>query len=567
MKRKNRQNWPLIVVLMIFFSPLLMVELSHAWNNSSEDMLVQTEPISIDYASFLGGNMDDYSAGVLADSADNLIVYGRTVSPDFPATIGAGPTTGTTDLFVAKFNADNLTEPMFITVFGGQFADFPWDAVIDAEDNVYLSGGTQSTIGFSTPGVFDSSYNGGTYDGFVCKVAPNGSLVYSTYIGGNGYDLVTNIGLDSSNDIWVSGYTRSDDYPVTEDAFDKVYEVDQPIPDPDFTKGECFYAKISNNGSKLLYSSYLGGEAKEGLWGMKIDDTDNLIFSGRTFSSNFPITENAWDKHLSGSEDMFLTKFSSNGSGLLYSTFIGGTGMEGAWDIDVDPDGNYILVGITNSSDFPVSVNAYDTTFDGDSDAFILKLLADGSSLIFSTYLGGTGPTSPYSDEVSSVEYDETTSDIYFSGHTNSTDWPTTDGSTHKGVSDAVIGILSSDGSTLKYSTLIGGSGREQTLWGYFRFNSNEAYLAPWTSSTDFKVTSDAYQSTYGGGAGDGTLMKITFPDLSDTTTTTEIDTNTTTTSTAPSNGGTSAFEFTIIIPLLTIMAISIRIFRRKKDV
>jgi hypothetical protein len=572
-KRTNRQIWPLIVVLSIFISPLLMVELSHAWNNSTEVNLSQTQPLTIDYSTYLGGTGgDEHGITILIDSENNPIVIGNTNSVDFPATIGTP--TPYTDVFVAKFNADNLSEPIFITVFGGNNWDSSSDAVIDDENNVYIGGSTTSTSGFATPGVVDSTYNG-YGDAFVSKIAANGSLVYSTYLGGSDYDAFNLMMLDSSNDLWVAGQTRSDNFPRTADAFDKVYKCNESPPDPLYARGEIFYTKISNNGSKILYSSYLGGESREGLWGMTIDDSDNLILAGRTFSNDFPITENAWDKHLSGDEDMYLTKFSSNGSGLLYSTFIGGTGMEEPFHCIVDPEGNYILSGITDSSDFPVSSNAYDDTLTGNSDSFILKLLADGSSLIFSTYLGGSSDTpivdsfyGSSGDEIAVIECDETTSDIYFAGYTDSIDWPTTDGTTYNGGGgDIILGILSADGSSLKYSSLIGGSGTDRVIHnGYIRLNSNEAYLAPRTSSSDFNVTSDAFQISYSGG-NDAAFMKVTYPELEDTTTTTTTNytSTTTTTTTTPSNGGTSGFELVFFLPLLAVVAVYTRIFRKKQ--
>ncbi len=572
MKRTKRQTWPLIVVLMMFISPLIMVELSNAWNNSVDAKVGQTE--LIEYASYIGGSLTDRTYRLLCDSEGNPILIGDTFSSDFPEALEPNPSIGSTSTFIAKFNADNLTELLFSTVLGGPSYDTFYDVVLDEEDNMYLCGATLSTSGFATPGAYDTTHGGGPNDGFISKIASNGSLIWATYLGGTGNDNVAAIELDSSNNIWVAGSTRSNGFPVSDDAFDKVYEVDQPLPDPWGTKGECFLTKISNNGSKLLYSSFLGGEAKEGLEIMQIDDLGNIIVSGRTTSNDFPISENAWDKHLAGEDDIFLSKFSSNGSELLYSTFIGGTESEVVFGIDLDSDGNIILGGVTNSSDFPISANAYDKTFDGISDAFILKILSDASSLVFSTYLGGSGPGTDdplilYSDFIGVVEFNEATSDIHFAGDTDSIDWPSTDGSTLKGTLDATIGILSADGSKLKYSTLIGGSDTDWITGCYLGINSNQAYVAPWTNSSDFPVTSDAYQSTSGGDF-DTTLMKITFPEIDDTTTTTTATTATTTTTnsdtlSSPTTEGASAFEFIMTIPLLVFMALSIHIVKKRK--
>jgi len=381
---------------------------------------------------------------------------------------------GITDIFIAKFN-------------------------IDDEDNIYVCGTTSSTSGLATPGALNTIYGGGLYDGFLSKISSNGTLLFSTYFGGSAHDYIYDLAIDSSNNVWIAGGTRSINLPTTSDAFDSTYE-STAFPDPYPIHGEGFYAKIAENGSTLMYSSYLGAESKELIGPITLDDSENVVLAGITTSQTFPTTANAWDDQHAGEGDIFLTKFTPNGSTMLYSTLIGGTDFEDPFSCAIDSDGNYVLSGITASNDFPVSANAYDKTFTGDSDGFILKLSADGSSLVFSTYLGGSGEDPYFSDQIDNIEFADGTSDIYFGGYTNSTDWPTTDGSTFKAErAQAVIGILSSDGSSLKYSTLIGGSTHARMYYGLDLINSEEAYLTGYTDSDDFPITADAFDSSLTG--------------------------------------------------------------------
>jgi hypothetical protein len=521
----------------------------------------------IKYSTFLGGSDDDGTLCGLLDSSNNPIIIGMTQSSDFPATIGTAPTSGNDDIFITKFNADNLSEILFSSIIGGNGYEWTESAVLDDEDNIYITGWTNS-LDFATPDAYCDSYNGGTYDGFVSKISTNGTELFTTYIGGQYHDKLYVISLDSARNIWVVGGTQSNNYPLTSDAYDSNDEYGSyPDPGPKSRQsGEGVYSKLSGNGSILLYSSYLGGSDNDGLFRLDIDNSDNIILAGWTRSENFPTTNDAWDKTYAGGQESFITKFTANGSTMLYSTLIGGSGNEEIYGSIVDNEGNFIVCGWTDSADFPTSPDAFDSKIDGTADCFLTTISANGSTLIFSTLLGGSGVNVHY-ETMMFLAVDDISSNIYVVGRTNSLDFPTTDDSASKqGGCDIFVSIFPSNGSMLLFSTLIGGT---KYSWpgSILLTTSKEAYIVFTTSSDDFPVTQDAYQDSYNGHTGtdlwwgDAGFMKVEFPSeyTNPLTEPPEQSTTTTTTSETPSA------ELVFILPLV-VLAFSIsRIFRKKR--
>ncbi len=460
MKNTIRSIIPALFVLTIFTGTFLVIEvistpqgaLTYSNQHLTDVGYSKTEenPI-IKYSTYLGGSDGEAGFISLLDSSNNPIIVGYTKSSDFPTTIGTAPTSGIFDIFITKFNADNLTEILFSSIIGGSGEEIMWKALLDDEDNIYIAGWTSSSD-FATPNAYDDSYNGGIYDGFVSKISPNGTEIFTTYIGGQYLDWLCHIGLDSANNIWVAGGTRSSDYPLTADAYDNNAEYgNNPDPGPKARfGGEGVYSKLSANGSILLYSSYLGGSDNDEIYDLAIDNSDNVILSGWTRSENFPTTNDAWDKTYAGGQETFITKFAANGSTMLYSTLIGGSGNEEPYYFILDCEGNFIISGWTDSADFPTSPDAFDSTLNGPADAFITKISANGSTLIFSTLLGGSGVNVHYETPMF-LAFDDISSNIYVVGRTNSLDFPTTDDSASKqGGCDIFVSIfLSSDSNTL----------------------------------------------------------------------------------------------------------------------
>lgn len=252
----------------------------------------------------------------------------------------------------------------------------------------------------------------GDYDSTKNLIIDPVTMVYSTYLGGDdGLETVQQIVVDSSGSVYVTGTTVSNDFPATSGAYQ--------------TSGssDIYIAKFSTDGASLVYATYFGGsDATETVSGMIVDTSGNVYVSGVTSSSDFPTTSGAYDTSYSGDGDVFVSKLSSGGSSLTFSTCLGGSDPETSNGIFVNRLGRVYVAGTTSSSGFPTTSGAYQTTYGGDTDIFISMLNADGSKLAHSTYLGGNDP-----EELNSWTVDGS-GNVYVSGTTYSSDFPTSTG-------------------------------------------------------------------------------------------------------------------------------------------
>ena len=267
------------------------------------------------------------------------------------------------------------------TYLGGNGNDWGKGIAVDAAGNAYVTGQTESGNFPTTAGAFDTTYNGDC-DAFVAKLNASGSgLVYSTYLGGGNSDTGLGIAVDAAGNVYVTGETESGNFPTTAGAFDTTD-----------SGGDAFVAKLNASGSGLVYSTYLGGSGRNLGYGIAVDAAGNAYVTGWTDCSDFPTTAGAFDTTYSGSRyNAFVAKLNASGSGLVYSTYLGGSGRDQGLSIAVDAAGNAYVTGQTESSDFPTTAGAFDTTYQGGDDAFVAKLNASGSGLVYSTYLGGSG--------------------------------------------------------------------------------------------------------------------------------------------------------------------------------
>ena len=319
------------------------------------------------------------------------------------------------------------------TFLGGSDFDSGRGIAVDPRGNAYVMGETRS-VGFpTTAGAFDTSFNS-EFDAFVIKLNPAGSeLVYSTFLGGS-FNDVEDFGLDIAVDprgnAYVTGLTNSADFSTTPGAFATFLNGDYDV----------FVTKLNPAGSKLRYSTFLGGNAFEQGFGIALDSQGNAYVSGFTCSTDFPTTAGAFDTSLNGNCDPFVTKLNPAGSNLRYSTFLGGNAFDEGGRIAVDSQGNAYVSGFTCSTDFPTTAGAFDTSFNGICDAFVTKLNSTGSKLRYSTFLGGSAFEAGWGIAV------DFRGNAYVTGVTDPTDFPTTAGafdtSHNGGFQDAFVSKL-----------------------------------------------------------------------------------------------------------------------------
>jgi hypothetical protein len=327
-------------------------------------------------------------------------------------------------------------------------------------------------------------------------------IQYSTFIGGDYIDHAYEIVRDpNSGAVYVCGVSVSPNFPSTSGAFMENIS-------GSFTDGVIF--KLSADGSKLEFSTFIGGQAVDKIYGLDIDASGNLYLSGVTYSVNFPTTPGAYNETHSGGGDAFLCKLSNDGSSLEYSTLIGGKATESSNHLAINPssseEGVYII-GTTGSEDFPTTTGAFSETLSGIGDFFVSKFSNDCSTLLKSTLIGGMSL-----EQANDFKIDPHSKDIYLTGWAESNDFPTTTNAIHQNINpnsfDCFVMKLSTDFSSLVFSTLIGGE-KEDT--GYsIDFNpvTGECYVGGYTNSNDFPTTSGCFDQSFGGN-GDGFLCKL----------------------------------------------------------
>ncbi len=349
----------------------------------------------------------------------------------------------------------------YSTYFGGNGTDAAWAVAVDTNDGtVYIAGETTSTQfspghPFFTPGAVQTNFQGGTLngDGFVAKFDSLGTnLIYLTYLGGSGDDGVVGIALDGSGDAYVAGFTDSPNFPTKKAIYPTIAGTNYP---PGYLV-DAFVSELNPNGTNLLFSTYLGGSASDGATGIALDSSNNIYVTGLTFSTNFPTTANAYQKHIAVSNwlyqsywnaNAFVSEISAGGTNLLYSSYFGGTNYDFAEGIAIDNSNCIYLTGFTVSTNFPitnailpvtittlVASNLFTTNVVNGSllnglpstnqnyasDAFVAKFSPGFSNLIYSTFLGGAN-----SEEANGIAVDAS-GNAYVTGWTVSTNFPNT---------------------------------------------------------------------------------------------------------------------------------------------
>ncbi len=383
----------------------------HGDDGGSQDAFVaelNSSGTSLIYSTYLGGIGSDGAYSIALDASQNAYVTGFTSSPDFPTTSGAYQTTNTTwTSFVTELNSAGDALVYSTYMIGGCMS-----LALDGSDNVYVTGYTSGGL-VVTPGAYQTVYGGNDYDAFVAELNSSGtSIIYSTYLGGSGYDQAAAIAVDGSGNAYVTGST-SGSFPTTPEAY-------QPTATGSWV---AFVTELNSGGTSLIYSTYLG-QSNSGGQGIYVDGTGNAYVTGKTYG-DFPVTPGAAQATLGGSWDAFVAKLGPGGASLIYSTYLGGSGNDGGGGIVADSSGNAYVAGSAGSTDFPTTPGALQTVHgadSGDDDAFLVEVNATGTAFLYSTYMGGS-----MNDQANAIALDSS-DNIYITGETGSTDFPTTSG-------------------------------------------------------------------------------------------------------------------------------------------
>jgi hypothetical protein len=365
-------------------------------------------------------------------------------------------------------------------VFGD--GDIGTAIAVDSSGAAYVTGNTYSVDFPTTSGAFQTKLSGNP-NAFVSKLSADGTaLIYSTYLGGTIGDGGAAIAVDGSGAAYVAGYTDSNNFPVTAGAFQTVLYGEQ----------NAFVTKLSVDGSDLTYSTYLGGSGLDYGAAIALDGSGDAYVTGFTQSIDFPTTAGVFQASRKGQQNAFVAKVGAEGSSLIYSTYLGGSNLDAGQGIAVDSSGFAYLTGYSGSSDFPTTAGAFQSVLKSRSNAFVSKLSANGGSLVYSTYVGGSNH-----DNSNGIAVDGSGA-AYITGSTQSIDYPVTAGAFQPSLSgdqNAFFTKLGADGTSLAYSTYLGGS-KPDTGYGIAVDVQGDAYITGSADSEDFPTTYGAYQTS-----------------------------------------------------------------------
>jgi hypothetical protein len=409
------------------------------------------------YSTYVGGSGNDSGNAIAVDTSGDAFVAGGTASTDFPTSgtpFQSSNGGGSLDAFVFELNPTG-TGLTYSTYLGGSGTDVANGIAVDSTGNTYVVGSTSSSgsSGFPTKDPIIGSLPGSS-NAFVTKLNPSGSaLVYSTYLGGSSIDYAAAVALDSSENAYVTGGTGSTTFPTTTGAFQT-------------TCGSCsggqdnaFVTVINAAGSGYVYSTFLGGSVDDEGLAIAADSSGEAYVAGFATSSNFPVKNALQSKLATGAtQNAFVSKLNSTGSGLVFSTYLGGNATDGANGIALDGSGYAYVTGMTSSTNFPMA-SATQGTIGGENDAFVSEVSPTGSLLVFSTYLGGSGNentnTSGNGFPVGAIAVNSIGSDIYIAGNTASTDFPFVNAyqSLYGGSTDAFVAAYAQSNYTVAATT------------------------------------------------------------------------------------------------------------------
>lgn len=439
-------------------------------SNVAESHAAESQSAELAYSTYIGGFAADWGTCIAVDQAGQATIAGFTYSDDYPTQNPWQTDQGGEDAFVTRLLPDG-SGLVYSTYLGGSVTDEAKDIAVDASGCAYVVGETQSA---NFPTRAPTQVHHGGQDVFLTKLSADGdSLIYSTYLGGSSTEQVWAVAVDSNGHAFVAGGSFSYNYPLR---------------NPFQTFGgqsDIFVTKLSTGGDSLVYSTYVGGNDHEWATALALDSEDRAVVVGSTLSPNFPL-QSPWQANLVYGQEAYVTKLNASGNGLVYSTYLGGSNYDVAAGVALDSIGCIYVSGQTGSNDFPTLNN-----FQGDQggeDIFVSKFSSSGDSLIFSTYLGGSA------NEYGGWLALSRTGEAHVTGFLDSPDFPTQCPlqSTAHATWDAFVSRLSADGKKLEASTYLGGNSSDQGL-DIALDDSDNVYVVGVTGSSDFP-TEGPYQ-------------------------------------------------------------------------
>ncbi len=489
----------------------------------------RSRPLIIDpilnYSTYIGTEAG--ASSIAVDQNGEAYITGW-ATPDFPTTAGSyepiSSSAGNTfpsgaRPFVAKFNSTG-TALLYSTFLSGSGIDVAIGIGLDSNGDAFLVGNTTSKDFPTTAGALQSANNASKETGFVTELNSAGSsLLYSTYFGGSTFSSISGVTVDGSGNAYLTGTTQDTNFPTTPGAYKAV----QPAKT---TAGSnsAFVAKLNPLGTGLIYSSYLGGNQGDVANTIAVDSAGEAYVGGNTTSTNFPATSGAIQstREASSAQSGFVAKLNASGTALLYSTYLGGSSSDGISAIAIDSSGDAYVTGGTNSPDFPVTSGAFQpkigyTSFQyPQTNAFVSELNSSGTSLVYSTFLGGGISLGEYADEGDGARAIAVDGQgmVYLTGTACTGNFPITasafetqnlDGEYSEGCTAFLTKMNPVPNVPLVYSTYFGGTGQQfpndlsagDGASGLVLGATGNIYLAGYTGSVDFPTTANVVETAF----------------------------------------------------------------------
>ena len=442
------------------------------------------------FCTFFGGSQNDAIRDVKLDSQGSIIVVGGTFSENFPtlnaeqSKYGGGElpppgeyTNAMGDCFIAKFSSGYQLK--WSTYLGGKDYEIAMSVLVDSDDNIIVLGTSTSPDFPTTDGSTYSGKEGGDY--FIAKFGSDGKIISSTFYGGDEISAIYSIGKMSQDELIIAGTTISPNFYCSKDAVQKQLRG---------TK-DGFIRILSEDLKTVSYSTYFGGGSDDSITKLSVSQDGSIIFSGSTNSLDFPVTENCIQSKFGGGDRDAYVAMLNPMKQLKMSTYLGGSDLDDIFGVSQTPE-HIFLVGRTWSSDFPVTSNAYQLKYsETEVDGFFSQISVLGGELVYSTFYGLKGW-----DSLLQVNIDNSGKTI-ITGFVDSSGFETIKPfqAEYMGNTELIVIIVSEEIELISY---LGGYDMEhpfaQTL------NNGMMYLVGRTSSTQFPVTDDAYQSSHAGG-------------------------------------------------------------------